>query len=271
MKETMNDHRHVILPEIFKEKKCIEAGIGDFDVDCVLDEETQVNIMTKRTWELLGNPTMIPSLGGMGLFIGKLIILCGRLTKLPMTVNRASTKEDFEVIKFIEDTAQFTMLLGRPWIERDQSKRKEEEEVLEKKKQELKDLITRRIAHLIEEQENRSQPFHNNDLDFEVAGTLEDPQKNEISIPDKERILPLKESQQCEVTMSKEDKNQNGKRNTETKLTGKKARKLSKKRAKIEKLQKNPEETSQKEKLRNRIFVEISEQRHMALLHGEVI
>ena len=35
---------------------------------------------------------------------------------------------------------------------------------------------------------------------------------------------------------------------TKTKLTRKKARKLSKKRSKIEKLQKIPEETSQKEK-----------------------
>jgi hypothetical protein len=36
--------------------------------------------------------------------------------------------------------------------------------------------------------------------------------------------------------MLKEDKNLNGKRHTETKLTGKKARKLSKKRVNIEKL-----------------------------------
>ena len=62
---------------------------------------------------------------------------------------------------------------------------------------------------------------------------------------------PRKESQQHIVTMSKEDKNQNGKRNTETKLTGKKARKLSKKRDKIEKLQKVPEGTSQEENLQN--------------------
>jgi hypothetical protein len=38
--------------------------------------------------------------------------------------------------------------------------------------------------------------------------------------------------------MPKEDKKQNGKRHTETKLTGKKARRLSKKRAKTNKLQK---------------------------------
>ena len=33
MKETLNDHRHVSLSEIFKEKECIEARIGDFDID----------------------------------------------------------------------------------------------------------------------------------------------------------------------------------------------------------------------------------------------
>jgi hypothetical protein len=49
MKETLNDHRNINLPEIFKEKECIETRIRDFDIDCVLDEETQVNIMTERT------------------------------------------------------------------------------------------------------------------------------------------------------------------------------------------------------------------------------
>jgi hypothetical protein len=40
MKETLNEHRHVRLSEIFKEKECIEVRIGDFEIDCVLDEET---------------------------------------------------------------------------------------------------------------------------------------------------------------------------------------------------------------------------------------
>jgi hypothetical protein len=64
MKETPNDHRNVKLSEIFKEKDCIETRIGDLDIDCVLDEETHVNIMIEITWEILGKPTMIPSLGG---------------------------------------------------------------------------------------------------------------------------------------------------------------------------------------------------------------
>jgi hypothetical protein len=54
----------------------------------------------------------------------------------------------------------------------------------------------------------------------------------------------MKESQQREVTMPKEDKNQNEKRSTKTKLTGKQAIKLRKKREKIEKLQKFLEGTS---------------------------
>jgi hypothetical protein len=269
--ETLNDHRHVRLSEIFKEKECIEARIGDFDIDCVLDEETQVNIMTERTWEAIGKPATIPSLGGIGLFRGKLVNLCGKLAQIPMNVNGTSTEEDFEIIKFVEDNAPFTMLIGKPWIDRAQARRKEEEEALEQKKQDLKDFMTRRITQLIEEQENRSKLFDTRDPDVEAVGTSEDSQKTEVPIPDKEKVLPLnprKESQQRAVTMLKEDKNQNGKRTTETKLTGKKARKQSKKR---DKLQKVPEGTSQRENLQNWSFVGISEQRHKALRHDEAI
>jgi hypothetical protein len=126
MKETLNDHRHVRLSKIFKEKECIEVRIGDFDIDSVLDEETQVNIMTERTWEAIGRPAMIPSLGGIRLFKGKLINLCGKLTHIPMNANETLKEEDFKIVKFIENNAPFTMLLGKPWIKRDHTRRQEE-------------------------------------------------------------------------------------------------------------------------------------------------
>jgi hypothetical protein len=126
MKETLNDHQNINLSEIFKEKECIETRIGDFDIDYVLDEETQVNIMTKRTWEILGKPVMIPSLGGIRLFRGKLIALCGRLTQISMSSHGTSTKEDFEFVKFIEYNAPFSILLGKTWMEKD---RPEEEKM----------------------------------------------------------------------------------------------------------------------------------------------
>jgi hypothetical protein len=69
----------------------------------------------------------------------------------------------------------------------------------------------------------------------------------------------------------KEDKNHNVKRNNETNITGKKAPNISKKREKIEKLQKVSEGTSQKENLQNWNFVGIAEQRHMVLHHGKEI
>jgi hypothetical protein len=131
-----------------------------------------VNIMIERTWEAIGRPTMIPSLGGIGLFKGKLINLCGKLTQIPMNDNGTLTEEDFEIVKFIENNTPFTMLLGKPWIERDHARRKEEEEVLEKKNQELKDFMTRRITHLIEEQKYRSNIFNTRDPDVKVARTL---------------------------------------------------------------------------------------------------
>jgi hypothetical protein len=75
--------------------------------------------MTERTWETLGNPAMIPSLGGIVLFRGKMINLCGRLTQISMSAHGTSTKEEFKVVKFIEKNTPFSILLGKPWIERD--------------------------------------------------------------------------------------------------------------------------------------------------------
>jgi hypothetical protein len=74
-------------------------------------------------------------------------------------------------------------------------------------------------------------------------------QERSISTPKviREAVLhsnPLKDPQQCKVTLLRENKNENGKRKLETQITGKKERKLSKKKAKLEKLQEVPEKTS---------------------------
>jgi hypothetical protein len=56
-------------------------------------------------------------------------------------------------------------------------------------------------------------------------------------------LNPLRAHQQGEVTMLRKDKNKNGKRNPETRITGKKERKLSKNKSKLETLQQFPEKT----------------------------
>jgi hypothetical protein len=141
----------VSLPEILKLKQRISERIEDFDIDCVLDEETQVNIMIEETWEILGKPIVVPSLGRIGLFKGNMITLCGRVTNIPIIVHGTSTEEEFEVIKFVENNAPFPLLLGKPWIEKDHIRRKAEEEATENKNQELRDFIARKIDRLIEE------------------------------------------------------------------------------------------------------------------------
>jgi hypothetical protein len=73
-----------------------------------------MNIMPERTWKAIGRHDIIRSLGGISLFRGKLVNLCGKLAQIPMTVNGTLTKEDFEIIKFVEDSTPFTMLIGKP-------------------------------------------------------------------------------------------------------------------------------------------------------------
>jgi hypothetical protein len=100
-------------------------------------------------------------------------------------------------------------------------------------------------------------------------------QESREPTPDKEEVSPLnhgiKDHQQRKVTMPREYKNQNGKRNSITQITGKKARKLSKKKAKLEKLQEALGRTSQKEGFHNLDFAGISEQHRLTLHHGGAI
>jgi hypothetical protein len=133
-------------------------------------------------------------------------------------------------------------LLGRTWIEKYQICKKQEEEALEQKKKELRDFLAKKITHLLEEQEDKSKQLRARDLAVKVERTQEglknlSMQESRESTPEtvREEVLALnlvKDPQQHEVTIPREDKNKNGKRNPKMQLTGKKARNLSKKKAK---------------------------------------
>jgi hypothetical protein len=99
-------------------------------------------------------------------------------------------------------------------------------------------------------------------------------QESRAPTPEIEEVLPLnpiKYPPQCEVTMPREDKNNNGKRKLVTQIIGKKARNLGKKKVKLEKLQEVPERTSQKQGLMNWNFTGIEEQHRLELFHDEAI
>jgi hypothetical protein len=84
--------------------------------------------------------------------------------------------------------------------------------------------MAKRIAHLLEEQENQLKLLRTRNLDVEVERTQEDLkhlsiQESREPTLDREEVFPLnlrKDHQDREFTMPRGDKNQNGKRNTET-------------------------------------------------------
>jgi hypothetical protein len=100
---------------------------------------------------------VIPSLGRISLFKGKIITLCGRFTNVPVIIHGTSTEEEFEVIKFVKNIISFPLLLGKTWIEKDQIRRKAEQQAMENKKQELRYFIARKIDRLIEERDDDSK------------------------------------------------------------------------------------------------------------------
>jgi hypothetical protein len=106
--------------------------------------------------------------------------------------------------------------------------------------------MARRIMHLIEEKEDKLKQLRTRDLVVEVERMQEgiknlSTQESRAPTPEtvSKEVLslnPMKDPQQHEVTIPRGDKNKNGKKNPETQITGKKARKLSKKKEKLEKL-----------------------------------
>jgi hypothetical protein len=93
----------------------------------------------------------------------------------------------------------------------------------------------------------------------------------EVIIKEVLPLNPFKAHQHREATMIREDKNKNGKRNTKTHITGKKARKISKKKAKLQKLQEVPEKTLQEVDLQALNLVETVEPCRMGLHPDESI
>ena len=101
-------------------------------------------------------------------------------------------------------------------------------------------------------------------MDVEVERTQEDwkhlfVQESIAPTPEREEVLPsnpMKDHPQCEFIMPRGYKNDNRKRKPVIQITGKKARKLSKKREKLEKLQEVLGKTLQKEGFQKLNFAE---------------
>jgi hypothetical protein len=91
----------------------LSAQIRDCDVDyVVLALGSEVNVMTKQTWALMGKPKMIYSPIRLRMANQQVVSPFGRLEHVHVDIDGVKTFADFEVIEIVDDSFPYTSLLG---------------------------------------------------------------------------------------------------------------------------------------------------------------
>jgi hypothetical protein len=94
----------------------LNAQIGEYDIDyVVLDLGSEVNIMTKQTWELMGKPKLIYSPNMLRMANQQDVSPFGRLEHVHVDIDGFRTIVDFEVIEIVDDSCPYPTLLGIDW------------------------------------------------------------------------------------------------------------------------------------------------------------
>ena len=87
--------------------------IGDYEVDSViLDLGSNVNILTKQTWQLMGNPTLGWSPVQLRLANQVKVQPIGRVSNLVVDIEGMKTHADFDMIEVVGDGGSYPGLLG---------------------------------------------------------------------------------------------------------------------------------------------------------------
>jgi hypothetical protein len=81
----------------------------------VLDLGSEVNVMKKKTWALMGKPILIYSPIRLRMDNQQVVSPFGRLEHVPVDVDGIRTFVDFEVIEIVDDIFPYPMLLGIDW------------------------------------------------------------------------------------------------------------------------------------------------------------
>jgi hypothetical protein len=115
--DLLNKEVHQLSKKRKKNKELqLNAQIGEYDIDyVVLNLGSEVNVMTKQTWELMGKPKLIYSLVRIRMDNQQDIIPFGRLEHSPLDIDGVRTFADFEVIEIVDDSCPYPVLLGIDW------------------------------------------------------------------------------------------------------------------------------------------------------------
>jgi hypothetical protein len=94
----------------------LNTQIGEYEIDYViLDLGSEVNVMTKQTWALMGKMKLIYSLIRIRMDNQQYVSPFGQLEHVPMEIDGVRTFAYFEVIEIVDDNFPYPALLGIDW------------------------------------------------------------------------------------------------------------------------------------------------------------
>ena len=94
----------------------LTTQIGEFEMDeVILDLGSEVNVLTKKTWEQMGIPKLARSHLHLWLANQQRVSPLGRLPQVPIDIDGVRSFADFEVIEIIGDSRPYPALLGIDW------------------------------------------------------------------------------------------------------------------------------------------------------------
>jgi hypothetical protein len=83
----------------------LSVQIGEYDMDnVILDLGSDVNVLPKKTWEMMGKSKLIWSPIQLRLVNQHKIVPIGRLLGVPMNIDGVHSIEYFEVIEIMDDS-----------------------------------------------------------------------------------------------------------------------------------------------------------------------
>src|SRR5882757_3160649 len=92
------------------------AQVGEFEMDeVILYLGSEVNVLTKQTWEQMGSPKLARSPIHMRLANQQRVSPLCRLPQVPVDIGGVHSFADFEVIEIIGDSRPYPSLLGIDW------------------------------------------------------------------------------------------------------------------------------------------------------------
>jgi hypothetical protein len=95
----------------------LNDNIGDFNMgDIILDLGSEVNVLPKRTWKCMGEPTLGYSPIQLKLANQHRVLPISILKGVIVDLDGVRTKENFEVIEIVDGKTPYPAFLGLDWV-----------------------------------------------------------------------------------------------------------------------------------------------------------